>query len=159
HLLIGTKKRGVLIYDGKQIAELHSTLNNQYVTVLAGDESDLWVGTLNRGVFHFHAGETESFTEADGLPDPQVQSLAVFGDQAYVGTPLGVAVFSAGRFSRILAPGVFATSLLAKRNELYVGSEDQGVISIPLEGRHPNPNIPLNSKLSEVRQLFSSDEE
>ncbi|HSS96657.1 MAG TPA: two-component regulator propeller domain-containing protein, partial [Terriglobales bacterium] len=93
------------------------------------------------------------------LPDPQVQSMALLEDQAYVGTPLGVAVFSAGRFSRVLAPGVFATSLLVKRNELYVGSEDQGVISIPLEGRHPNPNVPLNSKLSEVRQLFASEDE
>jgi len=158
HLLIGTKKHGVLIYDGK-IAELHPTLESQYVTALAGDEANLWVGTLNHGVLHFHAGQTDSFGETEGLPDPQVQSLAVFGDQAYVGTPVGVAVFKAGRFSRVLAPGVFATSLLPKQNELYVGSEDQGVISIPLEGRHPNPNAPVNSSLSEVRQLFASGDD
>jgi ligand-binding sensor domain-containing protein len=159
HLLIGTKKHGVLVYDGKQIAPLHSTLESQYITALAGDESDLWIGTLSRGVLHFHAGETDSFAETEGLPDSQVQSLALSGDQAYVGTPLGVAVFNAGRFSRVLAPGIFTTALLVKRNELYVGSEEQGVISIPLEGRHPNPNLPLNSKLSEVRQLFASGDE
>jgi ligand-binding sensor domain-containing protein len=156
HLLVGTKQRGVLVYDGKQITPLHATLQNLYVTSLAGDDSDLWIGTLNAGVFHFHAGETDSFMEAQGLPDPQVQSLAVVGDTAYVGTPLGVAVFDNGRFARVLAPGVLATALLATQNELYVGSEDQGVISIPLAGRHPNPNAPLDSKLSEVRQLFTS---
>jgi ligand-binding sensor domain-containing protein len=156
HLLIGTKKRGVLVYDGKQMTVLHPTLDALYVTALAGNESDLWVATLNRGVLHFHAGETDSFTEAQGLPDPQVLSLAISGETTYAGTATGVAVFSAGHFSRVLASGVLATALLATPTQLYVGSEDQGVIVIPLEGRHPNPNLGSGTPLTEVRQLFSS---
>jgi ligand-binding sensor domain-containing protein len=156
HLLIGTKKQGVLVYDGKQITLLHSTLKDVYVTALAGSESDLWVGTLTGGVFHFHAGQTDRFTEAQGLPDPQVTSLELAGDATYVGTPLGVAVFSRGHFSRVLAQGVLATALLATHDQLYIGSEDQGVIPVHLEGRHPNPNNGPNSELSEVRQIFSS---
>jgi ligand-binding sensor domain-containing protein len=156
HLLMGTKQRGVLVYDGKRIGPLHPTLKDSHVTTLAGDETDLWVGTLNHGVLHYHAGETDSFSESEGLPDPQVQSLAINGDQTYVGTPLGVAAFEGGRFARVLAAGVMSTALLATSTELYVGSEDQGVISIPLEGRHPNPNLGPNSNLSEVRQLFAS---
>ena len=112
HLLIGTKKRGVLLYDGQKITLLHPTLSGVYVTSLAGTESDLWVGTLNRGVMHWHAGQTESFDEQEGLPDPQVQSIAVAGDKTYVGTVLGVAAFERGRFSRVLAPGVLATAIL-----------------------------------------------
>ncbi len=156
HLLIGTRKRGVLVYDGKQITVLHPTLDALYVTALAGNESDLWVGTLNRGVLHFHAGQTDGFAEAQGLPDPQVQSLAMSGDTTYVGTAAGVAVFSGGRFSRVLAPGVLATALLATPTQLYVGSEDQGVLVIPLEGRRPNPNLGPGAQLAEVRQLFTS---
>ncbi len=156
HLLIGTKKRGVLVYDGKQITALHPTLDAVYVTALAGNESDLWVATLNRGVLHFHAGETDSFAEVQGLPDPQVLSLAISGDTTYAGTATGVAVFSGGRFSRVLAPGVLATALLATPTQLYVGSEDQGVIVIPLAGRRPNPNLGPGVQLAEVRQLFSS---
>ena len=158
HLLIGTKKRGLLVYDGKQITAFHPTLKDIYVTVLAGSESDLWVGTLDRGVLHFHAGQTDSFAEPQGLPDRQIASVAISGDTTYVGTPLGVAVFSAGRFSRVLAPGVLATALLATHNQLYVGSEDQGVIAIPLEGRHPNSNSNLgrDAQLAEVRQIFTS---
>src|SRR5579863_98999 len=125
HLLIGTKKRGVLVYDGKQITVLHPMLDGLYVTALAGNESDAWVGTLNHGVLHLHAGETDSFSEAEGLPDPQVQSLAILGATTYVGTATGVAVFTGGRFSRVLAPGVLATALLATPAQLYVGSEDQ----------------------------------
>src|SRR5260370_4378343 len=68
HLLIGTKKRGVLIYDGKHLSPLHPSLNNLYVTALAGTESDLWIGTLDQGVFHWHAGAFESFGEEQGLP-------------------------------------------------------------------------------------------
>jgi len=156
HLLFGTKKRGVLLYDGKKITVLHPTLDAVYVTFLAGNESDLWVGTLNSGVLHFHAGATESFSEAQGLPDPQVQSLATSGDTTYAGTATGVAVFNNGRFSRVLASGVMATALLATPTQLYVGSEDQGVILIPLEGRHPNPNQGPMAELSEVHQLFAS---
>lgn len=158
HLLIGTKKRGVLVYDGKRITALHPTLDAVYVTALAGSESDLWVGTLNRGVLHLHAGETDSFAEADGLPDPQVLSLAISGDTTYAGTATGVAVFAAGRFSRILAPGVLATALLATATQLYVGTEDQGVLVIPLQGRRPNPNLGPTTELSEVHQLFSSED-
>ena len=156
HLLFGTKKRGVLVYDGEKISALHSTLDAVYVTALAGNESDLWVGTLGSGVLHFHAGATDRFSEEQGLPDPQVLSLAISGDITYVGTATGVAVFNNGRFARVLAPGVMATALLATPTQLYVGSEDQGVILIPLEGRRPNPSQGPGAELPEVRQLFTS---
>jgi ligand-binding sensor domain-containing protein len=154
HLLIGTRKRGVLLYDGRRITTLHPTLIDLHVTTLAGTESDLWVGTLNRGVLHWHAGETESFGEEQGLPDPQVQSVAISGDKTYVGTVLGVAVFERGHFSRTLAPGVLTTALLPDARQLLVGSEDQGVIAIPLEGRRTNSGAAASGDLGEVHQLF-----
>jgi ligand-binding sensor domain-containing protein len=164
HLLIGTKKRGVLLYDGKRITSFHPTLSDLYVTTLAGSESDLWVGTLDRGVLHWHAGETESFSEEQGLPDRQVESIAIAGDTSYVGTVLGVAVFDDNHFARALAPGVLASAVLPANGQLFVGSEDQGVIAIPLEGQHPNsgsgpatePATQLATQLPEVRQLFAS---
>lgn len=157
HLLFGTKKRGVLVYDGKQIRELHAQLNNVYVTTLGGSETDLWVGTLDRGVLHLHAGAVDSFSEQNGLPDPQVHSLAIAGEKAYVGTSTGVAEFNSGKFSRVLAPGVLATALLTTPSVLYVGSEDQGVIPVFLERqRNISPENP--GQLSEVRQLLQSGE-
>jgi ligand-binding sensor domain-containing protein len=158
HLLIGTSKRGVLVYDGKQIVPLHPSLDDLHVTALAGSESDLWVGTMNRGVLHFHAGMSEVFSESDGLPDPQVQSLSLSADSAYVGTPAGVAFFHAGQFSRVIAPGVFATALLVNGNQLYIGTEDQGVVVVPLESRKAKPYAAPASQLAEVRQLFASGE-
>jgi ligand-binding sensor domain-containing protein len=158
-LLIGTKKRGVLIYDGKRLVPLHPLLNHFYVTALAGTESDLWIGTLNQGVHHWHAGMVDSFTEEQGLPDRQVQCLATSGEKTYVGTVLGVAVFETGRFSHVLAQGVLATSLLATDSNLIVGSEDQGVLTIPMGSSQFAPHLSHSNKtaeLSKVRQLFVS---
>jgi ligand-binding sensor domain-containing protein len=158
HLLVGTRKRGVLLYDGKKMTVLHPTLSNLYVTTLAGTESDLWVGTLNQGVLHWHAGG--SFGEEQGLPDRQVQSIAVSGDTTFVGTVLGVAVFEHGRFSRTLADGVLTTALLPSAGQILVGSEDQGVIAMPLEGRRrrPNPALADATELVEVHQLLAMDD-
>src|SRR5258708_3792564 len=88
HLLIGTKKRGVLIYDGKHLAPLHPSLNSLYVTALAGTESDLWIGTLNQGVFHWHAGAVDSFGEEQGLPDRQGPWPHTSGVEKYFGRVL-----------------------------------------------------------------------
>jgi ligand-binding sensor domain-containing protein len=159
HLLIGTRKRGVLLYDGKRITVLHPTVSNLSVTTLAGTESDLWVGTLTQGVLHWHAGETDSFGEEQGQPDRQVQSIAVSGNTTFVGTVLGVAVFESGRFSRTLADGVLTTALLPNSGQLFVGSEDQGVITIPLEETHRRNSAPSDAaQLAEVHQLFTMDD-
>ena len=160
HLLIGTRKRGVLLYDGKTIQELHPTLGRLYVQALAGTEVDLWVGTLDQGVKHWHAGTTDSFTEEQGLPDRQVQAIALADERAYVGTPLGVAEFIGARFSRVLANGTLVTSLFAQGDELWVGSQDQGVFRVPLapkRARAASQNVSTGT-LEEVRQILGADD-
>jgi len=160
NLLIGTKKRGVLVYDGKTIHTLHSTLDHLYVQALAGSETDLWVGTLDQGVKHWHAGTTESFGEEQGLPDRQVQAITLSGEKAYVGTPVGVAEFDRGRLSRVLAKGTLVTSLRVQGDELWVGTEDQGVLRLPLAAGHRLPasrNL-LPALSDEVRQIEATDE-
>jgi ligand-binding sensor domain-containing protein len=156
HLLIGTKKRGVLLFDGKQIRELHPTLSGQYVQALAGTEVDLWVGTLNNGAFHWHSGTTEFFSEVQGLPDPQVQAIALSGERAYIGTPLGVAEFDRGQFSRTLGAGLLVTSLLTNGGQLLVGTQDQGIVRIPL-GAHRAASTGGSTDLAEVKQFLSAN--
>lgn len=158
-LLIGTRKRGVLVFDGKQLSPFHVTLAGVYVTELAGDDADLWVGTLDRGVLHWHAGQTDSFDEPQGMPDPQVHSIAVAGDKTYVGTAVGIAEFDAGRFSRVLAPGLFASSLHVRARTLLVGTVDQGVVTMPLETRRPNlSRDQAGQDLADVRQIFEMND-
>lgn len=160
HLLIGTKKRGVLVYDGQTIRQLHPTLDHLYVRALAGNETDLWVGTLDEGVKHWHAGTTETFGEERGLPDRQVQAIALAGEKAYVGTPVGVAEFDSGRLSRVLAKGALVTSLQVQSEDLWVGTEDQGILRVPLAAghRHPGPRNLPPAQFDEVRRIESTEE-
>src|SRR5260370_6644854 len=136
-VLLGTGKDGVLVWDGQTLAHYHSALNDLQVTALAGSEADLWVGTIDRGLFRWHAGQLDHFAEPEGLPDPRILSLAVDRGTAYAGTALGVAKFRDGRFTRVLAGGFFAKSLLLKRDSLAVGTLDEGVLGVPLTVQKP----------------------
>ena len=136
-ILLGTEKKGVLVFDGKSLMPFHPSLSNFHVTALAGRDADVWIGSLDRGALHWHAGQVVPFSETDILPDLQVISLAVNGDSAYVGTALGVSEFKNNRFERKLAKGVFAQALLAHGSTLSVGTLEQGVVDISLEAKRP----------------------
>jgi ligand-binding sensor domain-containing protein len=136
-VLLGSRRNGVLLYDGKRLAALHPSLSELAVTALAGDESSTWIGTLDQGLLLWHAGRLQRFGENEGLPDRQVLSLALEGNRVFAGTPLGVAEFRDGRFERELAPGFFANSLLIRNKSLLVGTLDEGVVEVPLEAARP----------------------
>jgi ligand-binding sensor domain-containing protein len=157
-LLLGTAKKGVLVYDGKHLSPFHPLLSNRRVTALAGDDASFWVGTINRGVLHWHAGQVDQFQEAQGLPDPRVLAIAVDGPRTFVGTPMGVAEFRDGRFARVLASGFFANSLLARGASLVVGTMDEGAIEVPLESGGARPPRPSGPELSgEVQRLLAQE--
>jgi len=140
-LLLGTRQLGLLRYDGRTLAPFHANLSNLVITALAGDAGDLWIGTRNHGVFHWHAGQLGTFDSTSGLPDQQVESIALAPGKVFVGTPLGVAEFLDGRPARILAPGLFAHTLATDGATLTIASIDQGIREIPLNpgfDRHTN---------------------
>jgi len=147
-VLLGTEKNGVLVYDGTHLATFVPQLAKFHITALAGDDSSLWVGTLNDGVIHWHAGQADRFAEDAGLPDPQVLSLAVDGDRAFVGTPMGVAEFQGGKFTRVLASSFFASCLLVDGETLIVGTLDEGILEVPLAARSKFGPRPRGQEIS-----------
>ena len=66
-ILIGTEKSGVLVYDGRALRPFHSSLADLRVSALAGDDTSLWIGTIDRGLLHWRAGALEVIDAA--LPD------------------------------------------------------------------------------------------
>jgi ligand-binding sensor domain-containing protein len=132
-ILMGTEKSGIVVYDGRELKPFHVALADVPVTALAGDDADLWIGTMDRGLLHWKAGALE--TSADELPDRQVLSLALDGDAVYAGTGLGVAEIRDGKFVRVLAPGYFAQSLLAADGRLWIGTLEEGMVSILLAAK------------------------
>ena len=156
HLLIGTQKKGLLVYDGSTLQPFHSTLSKVFVTELAGSETDLWIGTQDQGVAHWHGGSVEWFTEQNGLPDARVYSIALDGNKAYVGSAAGIAEFDGGKFARVLAPGAFVRALLPQQKSLLAGTMDDGLIEIPMEASRGNtPRHGGTAQLSDVVQLLS----
>jgi ligand-binding sensor domain-containing protein len=128
-LLLGTAKRGVLVYDGARISPFHDSLKNLYVTVLDGSEAEVWVGTLNHGALHWQGGEAQAIA---GLPDPQVNAIVERGSVAYVATPVGVVEIAQGQVRRVIGNGIFAQAIARDGAKLAVGSIDQGLMSLPI---------------------------
>jgi ligand-binding sensor domain-containing protein len=143
-ILLGTERQGLLVFDGRRLTPFHERLKTEHITALAGDDGNLWVGTLNSGVFHHRAGQLEELRSA--LPDPQVLSVTTQGDWAYVGTPLGVVEFRAGQRLRNLADGFFAQAIARSGDLLQVGTQDEGVANVPL-GTRPGRPVPAEEGL------------
>jgi ligand-binding sensor domain-containing protein len=133
-ILIGTEKSGVLVYDGRELKPFHASLTGLQVTALAGDDTSLWIGTIDRGLLHWNAGALDVIDDA--LPDRQVLSLALDGDALYAGTGMGVAEIRGGKFRRALATGYLAQTLLAANGKLWLGTLDEGMFEVPLDA-HP----------------------
>ncbi len=156
-VIFGTERRGVLVFDGHTLTPFSASLATEHVTALAGTEGDLWIGTLAHGVWHSYAGQLDHFNAPDALPDPQVLSLASQGDDAWIGTPLGVVEYRSGKRTRVLAGGYFARAMEADRDILRVGTEDEGVFELPLSGdrrdRDAGSTEPLSGTVERVRSL------
>lgn len=141
-VLLGTRKLGVLVYGGGasskgagELSYLHPQLSNRSITALAGDAGDLWVGTQDSGLIHFHGGTADVFASAQGMPDDDVTSLIIRGPAVYAGTPLGVAEFDGGQLKRVLAKNYFAQAVAVNDRTLTVGTIDEGIVSVPLDAR------------------------
>jgi ligand-binding sensor domain-containing protein len=158
HLLIGTQKRGLLVFDGRTLQPFHSTLAKVFVTELAGTDSDLWIGTQDKGVAHWHGGSVEWFDESNGMPDARVYSIALDGDKAYVGTAAGITEFDDGKFARVLAKGSFVRAMLPRGRSLLAGTMDDGLVEVGLEvsRRSAGHSSSAATGLRDVEQLLSS---
>jgi hypothetical protein len=137
-LLLGTRRRGVLLYNGATLTPLPAfdTAHLQLTALAAVDAASYLIGTRNSGVFYVHAGTVDHADTTTGLPDNQIEAIAVANNHAYIGTPIATADFdlSAPTFrpSRTLAEGLFAHTLAADATTLTIGTLDQGIQQISL---------------------------
>jgi ligand-binding sensor domain-containing protein len=150
-VLLGTRKLGVLVYSGGansngagELSYLHPQLTDRSITALAGEAADVWVGTQDSGLIHFHGGTADTFASAQGMPDDDVTSLAIRKPAVYAGTPLGVAEFEGGQLKRVLAKNYFAQALAMDDRTLTVGTVDEGIVRVPLDARTVAQRIRAN---------------
>jgi hypothetical protein len=156
-LLLGTRHAGVLIFDGTQLRSFSPALVNLDVTALAGTETDVWIGTRDRGLRHWHSGQLDSLDADAGLPDNTILSVVDSPHGVFAGTPLGVAQIVNGHVSRQLGRGLFAGSLAVQRESLLVATLDQGLATIPLNVRSERVAFHTPSGLDVTTLIVSGD--
>jgi hypothetical protein len=168
-LLLGTRHRGLLIFNGTTLERVPLPIPGMdaaklEITTLAGDASSFLVGTRTAGVLYAHAGTVDHIDATSGLPDDQVESIALAADKAYIGTPVGVAEVDLASLHavRVLAPGVFAHTLAVDPvgTQLTIGTLDQGVqqVSLGTHARLHNASIsiPPEQSAQRINQLISA---
>jgi ligand-binding sensor domain-containing protein len=162
-LLVGTKRAGLLIYSGTTLTPFRPETASVPVTALANDGAGgFWIGTRDRGALHWSGGTIEAVDTKAGLPDDQVESLLVHGENIFVGTPVGVAEVRNGQVVRHLAEGSFAHTLALTGNEkiLAVGTMDEGALEVPLAARGTRRGISMGDRSNSqdaVASLLSLD--
>jgi ligand-binding sensor domain-containing protein len=107
-------------------------------------------------VLHWRAGEWNAFDQKSGLPDAQVEDIAIEEEGIFVGTPLGVAQFNDGHLSRVLARGVFAHALALDGHTLMIATIDQGLREVSLKAPVSSRAILTNEDLL-VAHFFTAD--
>ncbi len=153
-VLLGSA-HGVFVWDGKTLDSFLPALQPAHITALAGSDADLWIGTLADGVWRLHAGELDHL--ASNLPDPHVLSIAVTYSTAYVGTPIGAVEFRDGKKSRSMAEGYFARALDVDDQSLAVGTEDEGIVTVPLRSEVRSAGFAQEPLKAPVERIFRMD--
>ena len=155
-ILLGTRRAGLLIYDGTTLKLFQPAFANVPITALAGDESDIWVGTRTQGLLHWHAGQLDTIDQASGLPDQQVNDITIGPAGVFAATPLGIAQITDGHLTRVLGKGLFARSVAIENDTLLVATLDQGLHEIPLKDHAPSHSIPSNDN-QPISHFFAVD--
>ncbi len=150
-VLLGTRNSGVFLFTGAELAPVRFSLPGtdparlEVTSLAAAGAASYFIGTRFTGLFYLHGGSAEHADTSSGLPDNQVEAIAVANGKAFAGTPLGIAEFdltpadsaAAFRPARVLAPGLFSRALAldARASQLTVGTFDQGIQQLRLDAR------------------------
>lgn len=174
-VLLGTRHRGVLLYNGETLVPFRFSLAGvnpaslQITALAAVDAASFLIGTRNSGVFYVHAGTVNQANADTGLPDDQVEAIAISRGpglvHVFVGTPVGTTEFDLAEPSfrpvRLLARGTFSHSLVVEERHLTIGTLDQGIQEVPLEGGPSLRRVsisagPINPSLQRVDAFLTA---
>ena len=146
-LLLGTRNQGVLLYNGDSLLPLRFSLpainpsSLQITALLAVDASSFLIGTRNAGVFYSHAGTVDQISTVSGLPDNEIESIVLSpaSMHAFVGTPIGTAELDLSaqpvHMLRTLGKDLFSHVLTVDEHQLSIGTLDEGIQPLPLDGQ------------------------
>lgn len=129
-LWVGTKQRGLLVFQHDRAVEFAPTVHAKFITALQGDHQQAVIGSFNQGAWIYRRGILSQFRKTAGengrILDDHVTSVAGSRDAIYVGTPLGVTEIRNGKVSRNFAEGLTIRTLVTPSRP--VAAIDQGLV-------------------------------
>lgn len=128
NLWVATPQYLERLRPGQPPERIHNTPGAIAVRAIFEDrDGNLWLGSMVEGVTRAWNGWTRRLSQADGLQDPLLWSVAAAPDGGiWVGSSNGVAVWRQGRFTSRVAgnrlPHPEAYSLLPERDQTWIGT-------------------------------------
>lgn len=126
-LIVGSEQGAWKLEHG-YFKTVHSTLNQESISSLLEDHNgDLWLGTINKGIFRVANNSVEQLNAEQGLPANRILSLYQDRENSiWVGTNAGIyrlreAPFSSWTSKRGLAGNYIRTVLSHSDGSLWVG--------------------------------------
>lgn len=127
-LLIGTFAGGLLEFDGRQFQELTGGAPDRRlngINFLHSEESKVFAGTFNEGLWLREGDRWTQFTVADGLPSNRVVGVVPRPAGLLVATDFGVAAMREDRRFQTVAT-LPATAGMVGRGEMILVNKDNG---------------------------------
>lgn len=123
-LLIGTFKGGLREYDGANFTEIKA--DNQRISAincLFERGAKLFVGTFDNGFWIYENDVWTNLTTAENLPSNRVVGIASRGEEIYIATDFGLAVWE-NKNLRTLAVLPSLSGLAIYKNRIFVTKDD-----------------------------------
>jgi len=152
-VLAGTRRHGLLVYNGKTLELFRPEYADASITVLLAVGNDVWAGTQDHGLFHTHAGITDHFEPE--LPDPHVETLTAESNRVFAATPLGVELLEDGRPSRTIAPNIFAHALFAEPKTLTLSTLTEGATAVSLDNTRTHASFTTADNAEPTEQFLT----
>ncbi len=129
---IGTRN-GLSIWNGESFFNLtreNGLPSDNITALLAADDNSIWVGTSNGGLYQYANNQLRVYTmDNAGLLSDTVTALAQAGDGSIlVGSELGLMRFADNAATPVEgAPAVAVASLVARGDEVWMGTQGDGL--------------------------------
>jgi ligand-binding sensor domain-containing protein len=157
-LWVGTKQRGLLVFQNDRAVEFAPAIGARFITALHGDHQQAVIGTFNEGAWVYRQGILSQFRKSAGkhgsLLDDQVTTVAGNLEAIYAGTPLGATEIRNGRTSRHFADGLTIRALTAVPKA--VAATDQGLVTLNASPPQRGQFLPAESPQRSLTQHRSA---
>jgi ligand-binding sensor domain-containing protein len=166
-LLIGTLDGGLFEYDGEKFTRrLNAATGADFekVTALLANNSRIYVGTQDKGLYLWREAQVQHFTTQEGLPSPRVTALAVMpsSDAIAVATDFGAVTLNETNEVKALSKQPNITSLAVNQGRLYAGLFTGGMVQISettvkdgvIAGADPRPQTQDSRLFSDEGKLW-----